>query len=113
MDSGRCGVLLLLAVSAAFDTGVHDHLFRDLESIGIVDDALRYLRTYLETNISVFKWKTLFQAQILDQKEILKKISSLQNFIIINKVLMTFETPKDVGVMLGSHWTFSDHINGY
>ena len=47
MDEGKCGILLLLDLSAAFDTVVHSLLLRDLEAIGIVDDALEYLKSYL------------------------------------------------------------------
>ena len=47
MDEGSCGVLVLLDLSAAFDTVVHELLLDDLKLIGIVDDALEYLRSYL------------------------------------------------------------------
>ena len=47
MDEGKCAILILLDLSAAFDTVVHDLLFEDLRSIGIVDDALEYLKDYL------------------------------------------------------------------
>ena len=48
MDEGRCGVLVLLDLSAAFDTVVHSLLLKDLERIGIVEDVLKYLRDYLQ-----------------------------------------------------------------
>ena len=48
MDEGKCGILILLDLSAAFDTVVHDILLRDCESIGIEGAALAYLKSYLE-----------------------------------------------------------------
>ena len=48
MDEGKCGVLILLDLSAAFDTVVHSLLLEDLKTIGIDGDALEYLRHYLE-----------------------------------------------------------------
>ena len=47
MDDGKCAILILLDLSAAFDTVVHELLFEDLKSIGIIDDALEYLKDYL------------------------------------------------------------------
>lgn len=47
MDEGKCGVLILLDLSAAFDTVVHDLLLEDLQIIGVRDRALQYLRNYL------------------------------------------------------------------
>ncbi len=48
MDDGKCGLLILLDQSAAFDTVVHELLFMDCKSVGIDGDALTYLRSYLE-----------------------------------------------------------------
>ena len=48
MDSGSCCILILLDLSAAFDTVRHDLLVEDLRTIGIVDDALEYIKNYLE-----------------------------------------------------------------
>ena len=48
MDEGKCGILILLDLSAAFDTVVHDILLRDCEKIGIEGAALAYLKSYLE-----------------------------------------------------------------
>ncbi len=48
MDEGKCGLLILLDLSAAFDTVVHESLFMDCKSVGIDGDALTYLRSYLE-----------------------------------------------------------------
>ena len=42
MDEGNCGILVLLDLSAAFDTAVHEILLNDIKSIGIVDEALQY-----------------------------------------------------------------------
>ena len=46
-DEGNCAILILLDLSAAFDTVVHELLFDDLRSIGIVDEALELLKDYL------------------------------------------------------------------
>lgn len=51
IDEGKCGILILLDLSAAFDTVVHDILLRDCENIGIEGAALAYLRSYLENRI--------------------------------------------------------------
>ena len=48
LDEGKCGLLLLLDLSAAFDTVVHNILLRDCENIGIEGTALAYLQNYLE-----------------------------------------------------------------
>ena len=48
MDEGKCSVLILLDLSAAFDTVVHNVLLQDCKNIGIEGDALKYLRSYLE-----------------------------------------------------------------
>ena len=48
MDNGKCGILILLDLSAAFDTVVHSLLLKDCKAIGIEDDALEYIRSYLE-----------------------------------------------------------------
>lgn len=49
MDGGKCAILVLLDLSAAFDTVVHELLVKDLRSIGVVDNALKYLESYLQT----------------------------------------------------------------
>lgn len=48
MDEGKCGILILLDLSAAFDTVVHDILLHDCEKIGIEGAALAYIKSYLE-----------------------------------------------------------------
>ena len=48
MDEGKCGLLILLDLSAAFDTVVHELLLMDCKSVGIDGDALIYLKSYLE-----------------------------------------------------------------
>lgn len=48
VDEGKCGLLLLLDLSAAFDTVVHSILLRACENIGIEGTALLYLQSYLE-----------------------------------------------------------------
>ena len=48
MDSGKCGILILLDLSAAFDTVVHSLLLNDLKAVGIEGDALDYLESFLK-----------------------------------------------------------------
>lgn len=48
LDDGKCGLLLLLDLSAAFETVVHEILLRVCENFGIEGSALLYLRSYLE-----------------------------------------------------------------
>ncbi len=53
MDEGKCGVLLLLDLSAAFDIVVHEILLEDLRAIGVTQRALYYLENYLNRNYCV------------------------------------------------------------
>ncbi len=48
MDEGKCGLLVLLDISATIDTVLHESLLLDCKSVGIDGDALTYLRGYLE-----------------------------------------------------------------
>ena len=47
MDEGKCGILILLDLSAAFDTVIHSSLSKDLKAIGIESEALDYLESFL------------------------------------------------------------------
>ena len=47
LDEGKCGILILLDLSAAFDTVVHSLLLKDLKAIGIEGEALDYLKSFL------------------------------------------------------------------
>lgn len=47
LDEGKCGLLILLDLSAAFDTVVHSTLLGECEIIGIEGTALSYLESYL------------------------------------------------------------------
>ena len=47
VDEGKCGILIMLDLSAAFDTVVHEYLFEDLRSISVIDEALMFLQSYL------------------------------------------------------------------
>ncbi len=53
MDEGKCGILILLDLSAAFDTVVHSLLFEDCKAIGIDGDALNYRGSILRTELTV------------------------------------------------------------
>ena len=47
MDEGRCSIIILLDLSAAFDTVVHELLVDDLVAIGIDGVALEWFKGYL------------------------------------------------------------------
>ncbi|XP_068231962.1 uncharacterized protein [Palaemon carinicauda] len=47
MDEIKCGILILLDLSAAFDTVVYELLLYDLQTIGNEDQAFEYLKDYL------------------------------------------------------------------
>ena len=53
LDNGKCGILIMLDLSAAFDTVVHEYLLNDLKSIGVIDEALMFLRSYLHDRKTV------------------------------------------------------------
>ena len=53
LDEGGCGILIMLDLSAAFDTVVHKYLLKDLQSIGVIEDALEFLRSYLENRKTI------------------------------------------------------------
>ena len=46
-DEGKCGVLVMLDLSAAFDIVAHEILLQDLEAIGVTQQVLHYLGSYL------------------------------------------------------------------
>ena len=48
MDEGKCAILILLDLSAAFDTVDHELLIEDLMYIGVEDEALDWFKSYLE-----------------------------------------------------------------
>ena len=47
LDEGKCGILILLDLSAAFDTVIHSLLLKDLKAIGIEGETLDYLESFL------------------------------------------------------------------
>ena len=47
LDDGNCTLIILLDLSAAFDTVVHELLIEDLMYIGVDGDALEWFRSYL------------------------------------------------------------------
>ena len=46
--NGDCGILVMLDLSAAFDTVDHDYLLEDLKSIGFDEDVLKWYESYLK-----------------------------------------------------------------
>ena len=48
MDNGKCVILILLDLSAAFDTVDHKLLIDDLMYIGVEGVALDWFKSYLE-----------------------------------------------------------------
>ena len=48
MDKGECGIIILLDLSAAFDTVVHELLLEDMKMIGIESDAWKFFKSYLK-----------------------------------------------------------------
>ncbi len=56
MGEGKCGILILVDLRAAFHTVVHELLLCDCEKIGIEGSTSAYLKSYLENRIyTVFK----------------------------------------------------------
>ena len=47
VDDGKCDILIMLDLSAAFDTVDHGLLLHDLKSIGIKGNALKWFESYL------------------------------------------------------------------
>ena len=47
LDEGKCGILILLDLSAAFDTVEHELLIDDLKYAAIEGDVLKWFRSYL------------------------------------------------------------------
>ena len=43
----RCGILIMLDLSAAFDTVDHEILIEDLKIVGIEEEVLKCFRSYL------------------------------------------------------------------
>ena len=48
MDEGKCAILILLDLSATFDTVDHELLIDDLMYIGVEGVALKWFKSYLE-----------------------------------------------------------------
>ena len=46
--NGNCGILVMLDLSATFDTVEHKFLLKDLRAVGIKDDVYRWYKSYLE-----------------------------------------------------------------
>ena len=48
VSEGKYGILVMLDLSAAFDTVVHEYLLSDLRFIGIDGSAYRWFESYLQ-----------------------------------------------------------------
>ena len=46
--NGECGILVMIDLSAAFDTVDHGYLLEDLTNVGIVEDAFKWYESYLQ-----------------------------------------------------------------
>ena len=60
-NEGECGILIMLDLSAAFDTVVHEYLLNDLKLIGITDDVYKWFESYLhnrEITVAISKSKS-------------------------------------------------------
>ncbi len=67
MDEGKYGIIILLDLSAAFDTVVHKFLLQDLRDIGVMQGALMYLESYLENrSYSVQVGNSLSEHRLLE-----------------------------------------------
>ena len=65
---GKCSLLILLDLSAAFDTVVHELLIEDLEAIGIEGTALKWFKSYLtERSFQVSVKNTLSRRKLLEK----------------------------------------------
>ena len=64
MDNSKCGILVLLDLSAAFDTVVHELLLNDLRAIGVVGEALEYLESYLQGREYCVQIGNCFSSQV-------------------------------------------------
>ena len=62
LDNGKCAIMILLDLSAAFDTVAHDILLEDCMNIGIDGNALDYLKSYLEGREYCVQIETSFSA---------------------------------------------------
>ena len=51
LDKGQCVILILLDLSAAFDTIDHSKLLDRLEACGITELALSWFRSYLSDHV--------------------------------------------------------------
>ena len=54
MDNGKCAILILLDLSAAFNTVDHKLLIDDLMYIGMEGVALNWFKSYLENRYVIF-----------------------------------------------------------
>ena len=48
VSEGKCGILVMLDLSGAFDTVAHEYLLSDLKFIGIDGSAYRWFESYLQ-----------------------------------------------------------------
>ena len=48
VSEGKCGILVMLDLSAAFDTVVHEYLLSDLKFIGIYRSVYIWFESYVQ-----------------------------------------------------------------
>ena len=65
--NGKCGILVMLDLSAAFDTVDHNLLLKDLSSVGITEDVHLWYKSYLENRSSI--------VMISNEKSMTKRLS--------------------------------------
>ena len=68
MDKGKCSVLILLDLSAAFDTVDHKLLLQDCNEVGIVGNALEYLKSYLSNRSYKVKIRKSFSSVKINKR---------------------------------------------
>ena len=68
MDKGKCSVLILLDLSAAFDTVDHKLLLQDCNEVGIVGNALEYLKSYLSNRSYKVKIRKSFSSVKINRR---------------------------------------------
>lgn len=87
IDEGKCSVLIMLDLSAAFDMVVHSILLEDLKFIGVDGNALAYLESYLRDKTYCVQIRKPFSRKKslrrgVPQGSVLFSVSTLLNYQI-------------------------------